>query len=102
MTCAIVDTAHIVTTHALAVGDLGLARFAAETSVEAAPYDDTAQLDMVAVDRAAGDDQRAERRFVENVLERTDDDLAPIDVPEHSADISRQRRWDKRRARSPG
>lgn len=34
MTCAIVDTAHIVTTHALAVGDLGLARFAAETSVE--------------------------------------------------------------------
>jgi len=41
MTCAIVDTAHITTTHSLSVGDLDLARFAAETAADSAPYEET-------------------------------------------------------------
>ena len=81
MTCAIVDTAHIVTTHALSVGDLDLARFAAETAADAAPYEEIPKLDQAAVDEAAGDDDRATERLIDGVLNRTDDELGPSEYP---------------------
>ena len=44
MTAAIVDVGHIVTTHALAVGDLDLADFASNVALVASPYDEIANL----------------------------------------------------------
>src|SRR6478672_10558568 len=54
MTAAIVDVGHIVTTHALAVGNIDLADFATNVALAASPYDEVAALDRVAVDRAMG------------------------------------------------
>ena len=99
MSCAIVDTAHIVTTHALGVGDLDLARFAAETAYDTAPYDETSRL---AVEKALGNETGADRLLVDGVLTRSDDDLGPIELPEQSAQIIRQHGWNEPRARSAG
>lgn len=44
--CAIVDVAHIVTTHALHTGDLASARAAALTASNAAPDEETPRLDL--------------------------------------------------------
>ena len=102
MTCAIVDTAHIVTTHALSVGDLDLARFAAETAADAAPYEEIPRLDQAAVDEAAGDDDHATERVIDGVLNRTDDELGPVEVPERSGQVMSSRGWNQQRARSAG
>lgn len=102
MACSIVDTAHIVTTHGLALGDLDLARFSAETAYRAAPYDETSRLDLIAVANAAGDTADADRQLIEGVLNRSDDDLGPIDLPDRTAAIIRQRGWGERTARSAG
>lgn len=93
MACAIVDTAHIVTTHALSVGDVELAKFSAETGYLAAPYDETIRLDVIAVDKAVGDEGAAMEMLVSGVLNRSDDDLGPIESPERTAAILRQRGW---------
>ena len=87
MSCAIVDTAHIVTTHALGIGDLELARFAAETSYDAAPYDETSRLDLVAVEKACGRDDVADTLLVDGVFNRSDDDLGPIELPRRTVDV---------------
>jgi LysM repeat protein len=103
MSCAIVDSAHIVTTHALAGGDLDLARFSAETAYRAAPYDETSRLDLIAVDKALGQDEEAERLLAEGVLNRSDDDLGPIKIPDHTEQIIRQHGWiAERQTRSAG
>jgi len=93
ITCAIVDVAHIVTTQALATGDLELARFAAETAYRAAPYDETSRLDLIDVAAATGHAGTAQRQLVDDVLNRTDDDLGPIEAPERTTEIIRQRGW---------
>jgi hypothetical protein len=54
MTCAIVDVAHIVTTHALTIEDFELARLAARTACRAAPDDETSRLDMIDVASTTG------------------------------------------------
>ena len=95
MTCAIVDTAHITTTHALSVGDLDLARFAAETAADSAPYEEIPQLDLVAVEKAAGEDVRAGGRLTAEVVNRSDDGLGPVDVPLRSAQVIGHRGWNK-------
>jgi LysM repeat protein len=103
MACAIVDTAHIVTTQALTTHDLELARFSAETAYRAAPYDETSRLDLIAVDKALGKVEKAERLLSEGVLNRTDDDLGPIEIPDHTERIVRHRGWTtERRTRSAG
>ncbi|QBX57290.1 LysM peptidoglycan-binding domain-containing protein [Nocardioides seonyuensis] len=102
MSCAIVDTAHIVTTQALSVGDLDLARFAAETGNLACPYDETSRLDLVAVRSACGEDEAAERLLADAVLDRSDDGLGPLDTPAHTSRIVRQRGWATSRSRSAG
>ena len=95
MTSAIVDVAHIVTTHALAVVDTELAQLAVRTALGAAPYDDVAQLDMIEVRRARDDESGAADQLRDSVLNRTDDVLGPIELPERTSWIVR----DKARAR---
>ena len=102
MSCAIVDTAHVVVSHALSVGDLDVARFAAETGQLASPFDETSRLDGVAVDMASGEEAVAEQVLTEGVLNRSDDDQGPVDVPERSARVIRQRAWSPTRSKTAG
>ncbi len=102
MACAIVDTAHVVVNHALSVGDFDVARFAAETGYLASPYDDTSRLDLIAVGKASGDAEAADQFLAEGVLNRSDDDLGPVDVPERSTQVVRQRVWSPARSSSAG
>ncbi len=102
MSCAIVDTAHVVVTHALSVGDLDVARFACQTGHLASPYDETSRLDLIAVGKASGDAEAADQFLAEGVLNRSDDDLGPVDVPERSTQVIRQRVWSPARSSSAG
>jgi nucleoid-associated protein YgaU len=102
MTSAIVDVGHIVTTHALAVGDLDLADLAARTALGAAPYDEVAQIDMVEVHRARGDEASADEQLRDNVLNRSDDNLGPIELPERTSRIVRCKGWVPPRTRRTG
>ena len=94
ITCAIVDVAHIVTTHALTSEDFELAKFAAETAYRAAPDDETSRLDMIDVAAATGHADLAERHLIEGIFNRSDDDLGPIDLPPRTAAVVKQRGWD--------
>ena len=87
MTAAIVDVGHIVTSHALATGDLELADFASNVALAASPYDEVANLDRVAVDRAMGDVEGAEGRIRNSIFNRSDDDYGPIQLPPRTADL---------------
>lgn len=87
MTAAIVDVGHIVTTHALAIGDLDLADFASNVALAASPYDEIANLDRVAVDRAMGDVGVAEARLRDGVSNRSDDDYGPIQMPPRTTEV---------------
>ena len=95
MASAIVDVAHLVTTQALAAGDLDLARFAAETSCNAAPYDDIGRLDLVQVASLSGQPEDAEHHLIDGVFNRSDDDLGPVDLPDRTARIVCQRAWSR-------
>ena len=99
-TCAIVDVAHIVTTHGLAVDDLEMARTAAESAYLAAPYDDISRLDLVQVAAATGHTELAERHLRDGVFNRSDNDYGPIDLPERTARIVKQSGWDRPRNRT--
>jgi nucleoid-associated protein YgaU len=99
-TCAVVDVGHLVTTHALAVNDLDLARASAERAYLAAPYDDISRLDLVQVAAVTGHAEIAERHLVDGIFNRSDDDYGPIDLPERTAKIVKQRGWDKPRRRA--
>jgi hypothetical protein len=92
MTAAIVDVAHIVTSDALATGDLELADFASHVARAASPYDDVATLDRVAVERALGNEATAAALMSTEVLSRSDDDRGPIEVPPRTSQIHGQSR----------
>ena len=87
MTAAIVDVGHIVTTHALAVGDLELADFASNVALAASPYDEIANLDRVAVDRAMGNVEGADARLRNGISNRSDDDYGPIQLPPRTTEV---------------
>lgn len=89
----IVDTAHIIVVHAMAKGDLALARQAAETACTAAPYDDICRLDLVKVAVAEGHGEAADQMLNHNVFNRTDDYLPPIDLPERTGDVVGKEGW---------
>jgi nucleoid-associated protein YgaU len=91
--CAVVDTAHIVVTNSLENGDLATAHSAAETSCHAAPYDEIARLDLAKVTEAAGHDVLAEQILRDDVFNRRDDDLPPIDLPERTEHIVKNHDW---------
>ncbi|MEP9362178.1 LysM peptidoglycan-binding domain-containing protein [Nocardioides sp. CN2-186] len=87
MTAAIIDVGHIVTTHALATGDLGLADFASNVALAASPYDEVANLDRVAVDRAMGDPEGADARMRDGISNRSDDDYGPVQLPPRTVEV---------------
>jgi hypothetical protein len=89
LTVAIVDVAHLVTTHALAVGDLPTARMAAETAALAAPYEEIPRLDLAAVAAAEGHHAEATRIIRDEVCNRTDDEAAPPELPARTGQILR-------------
>lgn len=92
MTAAIVDVGHIVTTHALAVGDLNLAYFASNVALAASPYDEIATLDRAAIERATGDAEGADARMRDDVFRRTDDEFGPIQLPPRTAEVVERKR----------
>jgi hypothetical protein len=91
--CATVDVAHILTTHALATGDITAARAAAQLAQLAAPYEEIPRLDLVAVRAAEGHLEEAEAYLREQVCNRSDDGGAPEDLSERTQSILRRRQW---------
>ncbi|MFT4083936.1 MAG: LysM peptidoglycan-binding domain-containing protein [Nocardioides sp.] len=91
LTCAIVDVAHIVTTHALAEGDLAMAHEAVEIAHHAAPYDEITSLDLVAVASAEGHEELAEQLLNDRIYNRSDDDLGPVELPPRTQDMTNKR-----------
>ena len=92
MTAAILDLGHIVTTHALTAGDLELADFASNVALAASPYDEIANLDRAAVERATGDVEGADTRMRNDVFNRTDDELGPIQLAPRTAEVVERER----------
>ncbi|NLD76322.1 MAG: LysM peptidoglycan-binding domain-containing protein [Acidimicrobiales bacterium] len=92
MAVAIVDVAHIVTTHALATSDLTTARTAAETAALAAPHEEIPRLDLAAVAHAAGHHAEASRIIRDDICNRTDDDQPPTEINARTAAILEQHR----------
>lgn len=93
ITCSIVDTAHILTLHALSIDDLGYAREVAATACHAAPYDDICRLDLAKVLTTQGHHEAADRMLTDTVLNRTDDHLPPIEFSERTGDAISGRAW---------
>lgn len=93
MGCSIVDTAHIVVLDALARGDMAAARNAAETACQAAPYDDICRLDLVKIAATEGHDDAAAQMLTDDVFNRTDDHLPPIDLPERAGEVVGKQGW---------
>jgi len=93
LVCGIADVAHLVTTHALAVGDIKRARAAAEIAQLAAPYEEIPRLDLVAVREAEGHLDEAEDYLRDQVCNRSDDNGAPEDLSERTQAILRHREW---------
>jgi LysM domain len=94
LTAGIVDVAHTVHLHHLHAGNLEQARTAAETALRAAPYEDTPRLDLVAVMRAAGHGEEADRYLREEICNRSDDGEAPDDLPQRTQALVRA--WQSR------
>ncbi len=92
LTCAIVDVAHLLTTHALHSGDLPLARLAAETATRAAPHEEIPRLDLAAVANAEGHHGEARRILRDEVCNRTDDDEAPPELEPRTQKVIQSRR----------
>ncbi len=92
MAVAVVDVAHIVTTHALAQADLPTARLAAETAALAAPHEEIPRLDLAAVAAAEGHHAEAQRIIRDEVCNRTDDEGAPPELPARTEQILHNRK----------
>ena len=97
LTCAIVDVAHTVTTHALRAGDTRTARTATETALLAAPAEEIPHLDLAAVTRAEGHPDQANRILRDQVANRTDDEGPPLDLSQRSHTILANPRMDRTR-----
>ncbi|EGD42802.1 putative LysM domain protein [Nocardioidaceae bacterium Broad-1] len=85
--CAIVDVAHTVIDHALTTGDHDLARRTAEAVIKAVPADETARLDLIKVAATTGHVTLAAQQLVDEIYNRSDDDLGPIELPERAREI---------------
>ena len=91
--CAVVDVAHIVTTHDIQAGDLPRARAAAELAALAAPYEEIPRLDLAAVAAAQGHHQEAEQILRDHVCNRSDDDGPPMELPDRTQHIIDNHGW---------
>ena len=93
MVCGIVDVAHLVTTHALAEGDLNTARTATQIATSAAPYEEIPRLDLAAIAAAAGHRQEAARIVRDEVCNRSDDGHPPLELSERTEQILAAQDW---------
>lgn len=84
---AVVDVAHLVTTHALVTGELHIARAAAQTAALAAPYEEIPRLDLVAVATAEGNLAEAQQILREEIANRSDDDGPPPELSARTEEI---------------
>ena len=91
--CGIVDVAHLVTTHALAEGDLNTARAATQIATSAAPYEEIPRLDLAAIAAAAGHRQEAARIVRDEVCNRSDDGHPPLELSERTEQILASHDW---------
>jgi LysM repeat protein len=91
--CGIVDVAHLVTTHALAEGDLNTARAATQIATSAAPYEEIPRLDLAAIAGAAGHRQEAARIVRDEVCNRSDDGHPPLELSERTEQILASHNW---------
>jgi hypothetical protein len=91
--CGIVDVAHLVTTHALAEGDLKTARAATQIATSAAPYEEIPRLDLAAIAGAAGQRQEAARILRDEVCNRSDDGNPPLELSERTEQILTAHDW---------
>jgi LysM repeat protein len=90
-TAAIVDVAHIVATDSLARGDVEAARWAAETAILAAPAEEKPKLDLAAVMKAMGEDDKADAFLEREIYERSDDGGVPADLGPRSSQVLTRR-----------
>lgn len=97
--CAIVDTAHVLVTDALAEGDLDLARQVAEAACQAAPYDEVCRLDLIKVTEAEGHEDAADGMLNGDIFNRTDDYLPPVELPKRTSEVLVQRARTRERRR---
>ncbi|MER7070658.1 LysM peptidoglycan-binding domain-containing protein [Terrabacter sp. NPDC000476] len=91
--CAIVDVAHLVTTHSLRSGDLRRARLAAETAALAAPDEEIPRLDLAAIAEAEGRHAKADRILREDVLNRSDGEGAPPELSDRTRQVIAGKDW---------
>ena len=93
MVCAIVDVAHLLTTHFLLTGELNRARAATETALLAAPYDEIPKLDLTAILRAEGHDAEAARIIDEDICNASDEDGLPIELGDRTQQLLGSDSW---------
>jgi hypothetical protein len=74
-----------------------MAREAAETACMAAPYDEVCRLDLVKVTAVEGHLEAADRMLVDDVFDRADDSLPPIDLPRRTGDVIGNQGWGSHR-----
>ena len=91
--CAVVDVAHLVTTHSLTAGDHRTARAAAELACLAAPYEEIPRLDLAAVAAAEGHHHEAQRIATDDICGRTDQPGPPDELPHRTELILEQHAW---------
>jgi len=93
MTCAIVDTAHLLTIHFLQTGQLDRAQAATETSLLAAPYEEIPKLDMAAILQAQGHHEESRRLIDQDICNAEDDDGLPAQIGQRTEQVLAQEDW---------
>ena len=92
LVAGIIDVAHVLTTHALATGDLKRARAATEIAQAVAPDDPTPHLDLPRITDHEGRPVEA-ARLAREVTDWTDrSGYGPIDISERTSAILRAHR----------
>lgn len=93
LVAGIMDVAHILTTHALATGDLKRARAATEIAQAVAPGDPTPRLDLARIAEHEGRPDEA-ARIAREIANWTDESgYGPIDPSERTTAILRAHGW---------
>lgn len=93
LTCAIVDVAHIVTTQALHDQKPAVARAAAEIAALAAPCEEIPRLNLAAAALAEGHPREATRVLRDDICNRSEDHLPPLELPERTKRVLDNREW---------
>jgi hypothetical protein len=93
---AIADLGHALTSQALEMGDVTLAREAVTAAMLGAQEDEILRVDFAAVLSATGADPEAERFLREMVFNRSDDGGPPLDLPDRTREaVARMRSQSK-------